>query len=934
MTDQAAARVPPSRIEVVVDRRELLVDGTPARIGSRAFDVLQLLVEARGGLVTKDEIMRRVWPGVIVEESNLQVQISALRKALAEHRDAIRTIPGRGYQFIADLGEGGIVQPSAALPPAAARPLSNLPAPMTELVGRDAELARFAERIAANRLVTLIGPGGIGKTRLAIEVARTLLPQFADGAWVAELAAVSDPELVPGAVAAALGLEFSAGAASVARALAKKQLLLVLDNCEHVIEAVARLVDALLRASPGARLLATSREPLRVEGETIVRVPPLDLPENGASAPTDLLQRGAIKLFVSLAAAAEPQLAMDAHAITAAATICRRLDGIPFAIELAAARVATLGVDGIAARLDDRFKLLTGGRRTALPRQQTLRATIDWSHDALPQPERCVLRRLAIFAGDFALEAASTIAAEDTLPPAQVVEAIDNLVAKSLLAADIRSGRAQYRLLDTTRAYALEKLAEAGELAAVARAHAVYFRDLFARSQAELETQPARAWLPVLRSQLGNLRAALDWAFSSGGDIDVGVDLLVASVPLWTQLSLMEECRERVERALAQLGPAAEAPTHRNMQLYAALGTALMPNPAALAKALALAERLADNTYRLRALWGLWTNRLANVALDEALALARRFAAHAQLPIDRAIGDRMLGFSLQFLGQHEDARVHIARMLDERAPHAHGSRSVRFQFDPWVTARATLGEILWVLGFPEQAMRAVETAVADAGAIDHIHSLCNTLRKCCPVAAFCGDLAALERFTAQLFAHAAQHGFAAWHAQARCYEGLVLIGRGELAEGVAVLRTTLEGAPQGNSAMRSTYLMGALGEALGQAGEVAQGRARIEAALADAEAHHEGWCLPELLRIKGDLLLSAGATEDGEAHLLRALALARSHAALSWELRTAISLAHLRHNQGRRRDARALLGAVYERFSEGFATADLRRAKALFDALR
>jgi predicted ATPase len=396
----------------------------------------------------------------------------------------------------------------------------------------------------------------------------------------------------------------------------------------------------------------------------------------------------------------------------------------------------------------------------------------------------------------------------------------------------------------------------------------------------------------------------------------------------------MEECREHVERALALLGPAAAEPSRRNMQLYAALGTALMPNPAALAKALALAESLGDNTTRLRALWGLWTNRLANVALDEALALARRFAEHAQLPVDRAIGERMLGFSLHFLGRHEDARVHVARMLDERAPHAHGSRSVRFQFDPWVTARATLGEILWVLGFPEQAMRAVETAVADAGAIDHVHSLCNTLRKSCPIAAFCGDLAALQRFTMQLFALANQHGFAAWHAQARCYEGLVLLGRGEIAEGVAILRATLEGSPQGNSAMRSTYLLGALAEALGQAGEVEHGRARIDAALAEAEANREGWCLPELTRIKGDLLLSAGATDEGEAHLLRALALARGHAALSWELRTAISLARLRHDQGRRRDARALLGAVYDRFSEGFATADLRRAKALYDALR
>jgi predicted ATPase/DNA-binding winged helix-turn-helix (wHTH) protein len=913
------------RFELLLARRELRVDGVPVTLGGRAFDILALLVKARGALVTKDQIISAIWPDLVVEESNIQVQISALRKALGSSRNLVQTVSGRGYRFVAAL-------PDAAPARDPSQPATNLPAATAALIGRDAEVLEITRTLAAHRLVTLTGPGGIGKTRLGFEVARAAHARFADGVWVADFATLSDPKQVPGAVASALGLEFAAGAVlpeRLARELARRQIMLVLDNCEHVIEAVARTTDAVLRASRSACLLVTSREPLNVEGEWICRVSGLTLPADEVDDPAAILRCGAVQLFLARARAVQPQLADDARIAATAAAICRRLDGIPLAIELAAARVAALGVDGLAARLDDQFKLLTGGWRTALPRHQTLRATLDWSYDALPEAERAVLRCLAVFAGPFTLEAAACVAADDLAAAAAVGDCVESLVTKSLVVADVGSGVARYQLLMTTRAYALDKLAESGAQAQVARRHATYFRDLLAAAQGAWETLPATEWLPAYRGQIGNLRAALDWTFAPGGDIAIGVDLLVASVPLWTQLSLMEECRERVERALALLGPEASRPTRRNMQLYAALGNSLMPDTAALQTALALAEELGDNTYRLRALWGLWTNRLANVALDEALALAERFAANARHQSDRAIGDRMMGFSLHFLGQHEPAREHIARMLDERAPDAHGSRSVRFQFDPWVTARATLGEILWVRGFPEQAMRAVEIAVADARAIDHAHSLCNTLRKACPVAAFCGDLAALERFTTMLFAHAARHGFASWHAQARCYDGLLRIARGDVAGGLQVLRDTLDGTLENNSAMRSTFLRGALADALGRSGAIAQAQAEIDPALARAEANREGWCVPELLRIKGELCLLAGAAAAAEESFLRALDLARRNKALSWELRSATSLARVRLAQDRRAEARDLLGAVLGRFSEGFATADLVAAKRL-----
>ncbi len=315
-----------------------------------------------------------------------------------------------------------------------------MPEPVSELIGRDDGLGEIVSLARAHRLVTLTGAGGIGKTRLALAAAWRLLSEFADGVWLAELAPLADPALVPTSVAGAVGLEFPASAVStenVAKALSEKRLLLVLDNCEHVIDAAARMAEALLRANPAAGVIATSREPLKAEGEWIHPVPPLAVQAGDTEDRDDALQYGAVRLFVERAQAAAPQFVSDRRSAALIAAICRRLDGIPLAIELAAARVAIFGLKEIVARLDDRFHLLTGGRRTALPRQQTLRATLDWSYQLLSAPECIILRRLAIFAGAFGLEAASAVAASPDLAPSEVADGLANLVAKSLVAAEV-----------------------------------------------------------------------------------------------------------------------------------------------------------------------------------------------------------------------------------------------------------------------------------------------------------------------------------------------------------------------------------------------------------------------------------------------------------------------------------------------------------------
>ena len=768
--------------------------------------------------------------------------------------------------------------------------------------------------------------------------------------FVAELAPLSSSELVPATVATALGLTLAAGTVSregVAASVGTRQLLLVLDNCEHVIEAATGLAEALLRASPAASLLATSREPLRAPGEYVYRVPPLAVPAEDNRDIEDVLRHGAVRLFVSRAQAAEPRYTAEGRVAAATAAICRRLDGIPLAIELAAARIAGFGVEGVAARLDDRFRLLTAGNRTALPRHQTLRATLDWSYELVSESERVVLRRLAVFAGVFTLEAASVVAASVDTPAQTVVDCVANLVAKSLLVADIAGAIVHYRLLETTRAYALEKLKESGELEPCARRHAEYHRDFFERAEAEWETRPTVEWLAAYRHQIDNLRAALDWAFSPDGDAAVGVALTTAAVPLWFALSLLDECRGRVERALSTLLPGSQPDARRLMQLHAALGWSLMytrgparETGAAWATALDLAERLDETDYQLRALWGLWAGRINNAEFGAALALAQRFciASNKADPADRPIGDRMLGVALHFLGDQTGARRHITRMLDHYVRPTKRSDVVRFQFDQRVTARITLGRVLWLQGFADEAMRTVESNIDDALSINHTLTLCNALAQAaCPVALYAGDLAAAERFTSMLLDQTARHGLDVWSAYGQCFKGILLIKRGGLDVGLRSLGAAIDELREAKFVQYHTAFLGGLAEGFAAAGQAVQGLTAISEALTRSELTEERWAMAELLRIKGELLLlqdEPKAAVEAEEHFRQALDWGRRQGAIAWELRGATSLARLWHRQRRTSQARKLLAPVYRRFTEGFGTVDLIAAKALLALLR
>ena len=926
--------------------RHLLLRGNrPVPIGSRALEILITLVDRAGELVTKDRLVAQAWPHSIVEESSLRAQIAALRKVLKDSPDESRyivAVPGRGYRFVAATSreEGG-----SSSGPVSAR-TAYLPVRLTSVIGRAEAIRLLSVRLKRCRFVTVVGHGGVGKTTVAVATAEEISGLYRDGVCFVDTTLV-DPGLLPSVLASALRLSIISDSMldDLAAQLRHKQVLIVLDNCERIADAVARATERILQCAPDVHILATSREPLRAEGESVYRLQPLDTPPTvaGLSA-AQALNFPSVELFVERATARiEGFTLCDADA-PVVGDICRQLDGIALAIELAAGRVDAYGLRGIAERLGDRFRLLKGGRRTALQRHQTLAATLDWSYDVLPEGERVILRRLAVFAGGFTFDSAAALSAGMDMFSTDIVDGMANLVSRSLVAADVNRVPPRYRLLETTRAYALERLIESGEWAAVSRAHASHYRQLFERALGEWELRNAVEWLADYVSETDNLRAALNWAFSAAGDPALGIALTVAAIPLWFQLSATDECREGVQQALSRLesADAYDARARQIMQLYVALGLSraftfgLAPQAAAAwSKALDFAKQLGDREFQREAHWGLWLCQIGDGDFRAALATAQAFGELADAPLDVIMGHRLVGVPLHCLGEHAAARVHIEQGLHP-ATQVKSSAGVRFRFGQPMAARVILAQMLWLQGFPDQAMQAARCSLEETSATEHAISLCDALAQAmCPIALLVGDCEVAEQSIESLLERTQRHALGTWSVLGRCWKATLHIKRGELDVGVPMLSASLEALREARFAFYRTQFMGTLAAGIAATGEVSQGLTLIDQALERCAAKEELWCMAELLRLKGSILVAAGSASlvPAEDHFRQSLDWARRQGALSWELRAATSLGELQRLTGRIPEARMSIATVYGRFTEGFATADLRSAQALIDEL-
>jgi non-specific serine/threonine protein kinase len=929
--------------EIDLVQRELRIHGASVPIGGRAFDLLAALVEEANELVTRDQLSEHVWPGTTVKEGTIEFHISAIRKALGSHRAIIKTVSGRGYRLVGTWARQQADQPRSLLPLPTAGGLTNLPASPIDLVGRDASLEYLQQACSAYRLVTLTGAGGIGKTALGIELARSLLPMFDGDVWLVELASLADPNLVPLAVAEAIGLPTGRGAKSaegVARDIGGRRLLLVLDNCEHLIDAAAHLAESILRLSSRTVILATSRETLRTNGEHVYRVPPLDVPQHDSGRAADILGNSAVQLFLDRAEASDMVGLRDGQNLRLIARICRHLDGMPLAIEFAAARAASLGLSRVAGGLEDRFALLTTGRRTALPRHHTLRAVFDWSYALLPDAERLLLHRLAIFSGGFSFDAACAVMRDHL--SSEVADSIASLVEKSVVNLEPASSGERWRLLETVRSYAMDKLTSAGDLAPTARRHAEYFRDFFATFDPNANPESASYELAPYIREVDNLRAALAWAFSSSGDTRLGGQLAAAAVNFWLATSLLDECSNWTGKALAELDGTAD--NEHEMVLRNGLGQSLMFTEGMtsatltnLTRALSIAEAIGNIEHQKRAVHGLWQISLRSVELRRALQLSRRYAEFARSDTDLAAtrtANLMVGMSLTYLAEYVEASSLLERAIHDHPVAQRQGEMASLGLDGLTSAFGHLSTCLLARGLIDASIRAAERSIEEAQQVGQPVALCLAMTR--PAGLLfpeIGAFATAERYIAAILELADRHALHTFRALAACANGRMLFMRGDPASGTVALRSGLAQMEATGYRSLQTIFRGYFAEALTAVGNAEEGLAEAEAALRFAEQTEYMRFVPELLCIHASVIAhSQPDNPKAEQILLGAIDLSQRQGALYWELRAALALAEHWQMQGRRTEAYTLLSPIYQRFTEGFATPILARANALLQA--
>lgn len=912
-------------------RRVLLHGSEPVRLGSRAMDILVVLVEHAGEIVGKDALMRHVWPNAVVEEGALRVHMAALRKALGEGQSGARfitNVPMRGYCLVAPVtrvdGRPQAQHPAAA---EAQHDPSPLPAPLTRVIGRADAIAAVCGALAERRLVTLVGPGGMGKTTVALAAAERLRAQQADGVRFVDLGALADGGLIPSALATALGvpLRTEDPARDLVAWLAERRVLVVLDNCEHLVGDAARFVELLLAGARHVRVLATSREPLRARGEWVQRLGSLPAPPSDEAlgyAPS--LAYPAFELFVERAVASLDGISFgdaDAPTIT---SVCRRLDGMPLAIELVAAQVGFFGLAGLLEKLDDHLSLPTLGLRTALPRQQTLRATLEWSHQLLAAPEQRVLRRLSVFRDRFTLQAAERVAqAGDE----SVTQAVMGLVHKSLVVADASDDGVHYRLLETTRSYARELLRADDDHADIGRRHCLHCLAAVATASAELDTLLPQRWRDRHGRLVDDVRAALAWAFGDGGDAHLGARLVAESPALWFGLWLVKEYQERLALALARLSPQdRNGPLEMQLSLEFAQATVALRGGApealqALDCSLGIARAITSPGDELRALWVRYGTRLLRgeyvLALEDAQAYGRAAQACAD-PQLVYIEHRMQAVCLHFLGEQAAALGHAERSLDAAAGAVRYTRGNGYQFEHRPASLTHLARILWLRGRPDEAMRVAQEAVEAAKAVDHALSLAYALAfAACPVALWCGNDVAAGAYVEELDECSREHGLVFWQSWPRVYRAAMQVQAGAPAP----FDPEQAGLQVGQLDILATLHVDLVGPTVARRAADDQVR----------------WCLPEVWRAQAIRGLATGGMSRVQAAqvLDEAIALAHGQGALAWELRARTTVLELGLYEDAPKASEALANLL-DRMQGGGGTADVRRARqtlaAAFDA--
>ena len=788
-----------------------------------------------------------------------------MRKVLGDGQDGARyitNVPGRGYSFVAPVHRRAGSPASTPSVPASSAGRQALPPRLARIVGRDDTIAAVASLLLERRFVSVFGAGGMGKTTVAIAVAHTLSSRFEDAVYFVDLSTVQEEALVASAAASAIGCFVQAQdpMQALLAFVAGKRMLIVLDNCEHVIGATAAVAERLFKEAPQVHLLTTTREVLRVQGENVYQLLPLQSPDDSALTAEDVLKSPAVQLFMERAAASGHGMELSDDDAAIVARICNRLDGIALAIELAASRVGAFGIRGTIDLLDNRFGLQWQGRRTALPRHQTLQGLLDWSFNLLSDHEQDTLARLSVFVGNFTLDGALAVAANSDDEKPEVANSVGSLVTKSLIWISQRKGAVQYRLLETTRAYAAKKLAESGEAHGFARRLALYCIRCLHSEMREAGAFPGRdLWLRSI--DIGNIRAALEWSFAEAGDIAIGTELAARSTPLFLSLSLLRECERWCERALSVLHES-DRGTEREAALLEGMAISAMFTRGngddvreAIDRGLKLAEALGNRQRQLHLLAGLniFATRIGD--FEGALEVAERsvrVAEEAGDPAGAVMAEWMVGVSQHLVGDQAAAQRHCERGLEMAA--SSGRVDVDFfGYDHRVRALVALARALWLRGLPERAVKVAHQVVEEACARNHPIDVCIAYIYTIPVFLWIGDLSAAEDRIKRLLAHATKYSLAPYRAVGLALQGELLIQSGKTAAGVQLLQEALAILHAERHHILAKSFARALAEGLAKAGQFDEAMAKIRGALAAAEAGGGTFELPDLLRAQAQI---------------------------------------------------------------------------------
>lgn len=912
-------------------------NGTPVNIGARALDILITLAERAGEVISKEDLMARAWGDVPADESALRVHISALRRLLEDDSHDARyvvNVPGRGYCFTAPISRH-VNQPRLV----ATDDLPNIPAQAVKIVGRTEAIEDVCEDLSLHRLVTIVGPGGIGKTTVALAVSHRKLAEGEVVKFV-DLGSLKSETLVSTAVAAALGLvvSFEDPMPSILAHIRDKRLLLVFDSCEHLLGRLVVLCEEIVRNAPQVSILATSREPLRAGDERVHRLLPLECPPREATSEASVLAYPAAQLFVDRVAANVGRFTLTDADAPIVAEICRNLDGIALALELAASRVNAYGIEGTYKLLNSRLSLLWRGKRNAIARHQTLSAAIGWSYDLLPPIESATLRRLSVFAGPFTLEAAVAVARSAGMSEEWIVEALASLVAKSLITLSA-GPPARYRLLETTRAFVAERLTEGGENAQIFKSHASYFCNILTNASIGSTGLSLGAGIFAYADHVLDVRTALDWSFSNQGDPAIGIALATAAAPYFLELSLLTECHDWAKRAIEVLDGSSISPRHE-MQLQAALGVSLMFTrgntedvQAALSRSLELADTLGDREWQLWLLRELHTYLCRIGNYQEALRASERGElVAAEMNDDSAIrtAEWMTGISYHLLGAQDKA---LSKCESAREPILASQRiSIsRIGYDDRVIALVAYARSLWLTGYPSRAIEAANYAVREADRLQQPLTLGIALVWSTYVSLWVGDWENAGRLVERLIDHSTRYYLGPYQAVGLGLQGELLIRRGEVEGGIGLLHQGSDVLLQARHGSLQTVFSTTLAEGLVLVGRYDQALNMIVEAADHRENSGPSFDLPEILRVKGYVLAACARPLEAENTLLRSLELSRQHSALGWELRAAMTLGQLWSRRGDTEKARALIGTIFSRYHEGFDTVDLRTARTLLD---